>query len=943
MKPSKLLILIIFFTNLIYAQSSYIYVSPKPNSIFVSSETNIILKSSSIVDRASLAIDLISVEGSQSGMHSGDLILSDDERTIVFNPYKPFSQNEVVNVYMKDGIKTINAGFLSAYSFSFTIMPQSMQPLAKSISEDPLYKYNAADAYLPAPPITIDSVNNPSPGYIFLATWDRNAPQHVYANYIFILDSLGNIIDSTRVNGAPFDFQIQGNGLLSYGLGAYAGITPGNSNLKQYVLDSNLAIIDSFQMKNGYLTDFHDFILLPNGHAMLMSYHTVTFDMSQVVPGGKTDALLVIDVFQEQDAEKNVVFEWRDIDYIPITDTDLNLTDPRVNPSTLNSFDLDNDGNLLLSFRNHSDIMKISRETGEVIWRWGGLKNEFTFINDHPENAPYYFARQHDVHRLPNGNISIFDNGEFHSPWYSRSTEYIVDELNKTATLVSEYRYSSGDIRTQAAGSAQRLSNGGWFVGYGILDPSTPVRRNIVETHADGSTAFELTLPVNVVSYRVSKQPWKQLIQKVMITWAEVLQGNTYLFNKDGKNTGVSIKYTALTGDSYNSVSITRIPYGPVKPEFISDAPVIKPVSILYSGAAISSHTSEIHIDLNEYPEIKEPRKTSIYMREFQSQGLFLELPTIYDSLANELIANTAIFGEIVFGQSDVEQGLATPVLIEPLNNKKVLAGQSLLLKWGGRGLLQSFTLQIAADSLFSGIILDTLTTNSFVQKANLLKDQKYFWRVRANTSTGTGDWSSIWSFEPADAFIKILTPNGNDSVEAGNPFIIRWDTNIRDSVRIYLLDGAAETLLGKTYGTNSALQWNVPGDLSNSLFYKVSIAPFSFPALTDTSDNSFTILGPVAVNPENNKLPVSFQLMQNYPNPFNPTTNFGFRISEFGFVSIKVYDVLGREVKTLVNEEIPAGSYKVIFDAGDLSSGVYFYKMQAGSFTDTKKFILLR
>ena len=88
------------------------------------------------------------------------------------------------------------------------------------------------------------------------------------------------------------------------------------------------------------------------------------------------------------------------------------------------------------------------------------------------------------------------------------------------------------------------------------------------------------------------------------------------------------------------------------------------------------------------------------------------------------------------------------------------------------------------------------------------------------------------------------------------------------------------------------------------------------------------------------------FSLSQNYPNPFNPTTNIGFRIAKFGLVTLKVFDVLGREVATLVNEEKPAGSYMVEFDASgivNLASGIYFYKLQAGSFSDTKKFILIK
>jgi S-formylglutathione hydrolase FrmB len=85
------------------------------------------------------------------------------------------------------------------------------------------------------------------------------------------------------------------------------------------------------------------------------------------------------------------------------------------------------------------------------------------------------------------------------------------------------------------------------------------------------------------------------------------------------------------------------------------------------------------------------------------------------------------------------------------------------------------------------------------------------------------------------------------------------------------------------------------------------------------------------------------FELSQNYPNPFNPSTNLEFRVSSLGFVSLKIFDVLGREVATLVNEVCPAGVYMVRWDASSLSSGVYFYKLQAGEFTQTRKMVLLR
>ena len=83
---------------------------------------------------------------------------------------------------------------------------------------------------------------------------------------------------------------------------------------------------------------------------------------------------------------------------------------------------------------------------------------------------------------------------------------------------------------------------------------------------------------------------------------------------------------------------------------------------------------------------------------------------------------------------------------------------------------------------------------------------------------------------------------------------------------------------------------------------------------------------------------PTGFFLMQNYPNPFNPVTNLEFGISDLGFVTLKVYDALGKVVKTLVNEYKPAGNYSLEFDGSDLPSGIYFYKLEAGDLRKQKE-----
>ncbi len=96
-------------------------------------------------------------------------------------------------------------------------------------------------------------------------------------------------------------------------------------------------------------------------------------------------------------------------------------------------------------------------------------------------------------------------------------------------------------------------------------------------------------------------------------------------------------------------------------------------------------------------------------------------------------------------------------------------------------------------------------------------------------------------------------------------------------------------------------------------------------------------------------EIPSKYDLAQNYPNPFNPVTNLEFGIpalrgeSDLGFTSLKVYDLLGKEVVTLVNEKLNPGTYRVEFDAGGLTSGVYFYRLTSGDFTDTKRMMIVK
>ena len=89
--------------------------------------------------------------------------------------------------------------------------------------------------------------------------------------------------------------------------------------------------------------------------------------------------------------------------------------------------------------------------------------------------------------------------------------------------------------------------------------------------------------------------------------------------------------------------------------------------------------------------------------------------------------------------------------------------------------------------------------------------------------------------------------------------------------------------------------------------------------------------------------IPTLFSLSQNYPNPFNPATTISFSLPSRSFVTLKVFDILGKEVSTLVSQELPSGAYSRQWNATNISTGVYFYRLQAGTYSETKKLLLLR
>ena len=237
------------------------------------------------------------------------------------------------------------------------------------------------------------------------------------------------------------------------------------------------------------------------------------------------------------------------------------------------------------------------------------------------------------------------------------------------------------------------------------------------------------------------------------------------------------------------------------------------------------------------------------------------------------------------------------------------------------------------------------------------------------NTTNGGEDWSVQYTDDTEDCFNAIqFTDLNNGWVVGDEGKIVKTTDGGSNWTPITNTGITSESYSKCVFFLNATTGWigtNIPnqqGDIQRVILHttdggsswtmqnlQISDAVFSI-FFWDANNGWFTAgdgvighyTGTTGVE-ENNNIPNEFSLLQNYPNPFNPTTVIKYSIKNAGMVSLKVYDILGQEVATLVNKEQTPGLYEVEFNAQNLTSGIYFYRFQAGSFSESKNLILIK
>ncbi len=410
------------------------------------------------------------------------------------------------------------------------------------------------------PPLTVAIYDSAATtGYIFLAPYILTPP-YTYDHPQMILDRYGNtvyyrVFMNGGIAATTADFKLQSNCLMSF----YSPILG-----KFYLMDSTFSVVDSVSAGNGFGTDTHELQILSDGHYLILgremrvmnltAYHW--FGPSHNLPGSP-NAEVTGSVVQELDENKNVIFQWKAHDHFDFGDVDpFWLSNPTsVDWTHSNALERDFDGNILLSSRHFNEITKIRKTDGGIIWRMGGKSNEFVFTND-----TLGYTGQHDIRRLSDGHVTLWDNGQYTDPPVGRALEFSLDETAKTATLEWGYIQDSG-MFSYAMGNQQRLLNGDRFLTYGFISPPYPM---VAHVKPDSTKVMEIFAPPGYGCYRAFNYETLPFSLNRPDSHCEKNGDVWYLVAEPGHS-----EYLWSTGETTQSIQVTTpgryqffVPYG---------------------------------------------------------------------------------------------------------------------------------------------------------------------------------------------------------------------------------------------------------------------------------------------------------------------------------------------------------------------------------------------
>lgn len=289
----------------------------------------------------------------------------------------------------------------------------------------------------------------------------------------------------------------------------------------------------------------------------------------------------------------------------------------------------------------------------------------------------------------------------------------------------------------------------------------------------------------------------------------------------------------------------------------------------------------------------------------------------------------------------------AAPTLISPINGATNVS-RTPAFDWFDVAGATNFRLQVSLNNTFTSVVFDTtnIIASQFNMSTLLLNSTVYYWRVCANNAAGSGPFSAIFNFTtvaappaapnllaPANGAIGIpLMANMQwQAVSGATSYNIQIATDVNFVNTVYNANptGTSQTVPAGTLQLNTLYFWRVRA--SNSGGFGPYSATRNFRSTT-TSVNS---IGTV--------IPTEFKLYNNYPNPFNPSTTIRFDIPKNTDVKIKVFDLTGRMISELIVISLQPGVYETSFNASNFASGIYYFRIEAGEFNDTKKMMLIK